>query len=61
MNAIGSIRKSLKVTQEQLASQVGITQSYLSMLERDERRIDLELAAKIAQTLGCKVDDLLKK
>lgn len=61
MNAISSIRKSLKVTQEQLANHVGITQSYLSMLERDERRIDLDLAVKIAEALGCSVNDLIKK
>lgn len=61
MNAIRLLRKRFKVTQDQLANHLGITQSYLSMLERGERRIDLDLAVKIAAALGCSVDDLIVK
>lgn len=61
MNDIRAIRKRFRITQTQLASHLGITQSYLSMLERGERRIDLDMAVKIAAALGCSVDDLIVK
>ena len=40
------------MTAEQLAERAGISQSYLSRMERGERNVSLRNLAKIAQALG---------
>lgn len=61
MNRIREIRKSKNLKQIKLAEMTGIKQGRLSYYEHGKRGIDLETAAVIAEALGCKVDDLIKK
>jgi transcriptional regulator with XRE-family HTH domain len=41
-----------------LAAAAGISQGYLSQLERDEREPTLSIAARLAGVLGISLDDL---
>jgi len=56
MNNIGenikSIRKSKKVTQEVLSKKVGITKTYLSLIETCKKTPSLEIIYKISQALN---------
>ena len=45
--------------QEELAEEVGITQVYLSYLERGERNIDLALAIKICEALKLNINEFV--
>lgn len=61
MKGLRKIRKLRMITQEELATMIGITQAMVSHYETGRRVPDLETAAKIANALGCKVDDLIKE
>lgn len=61
MKGLRKIRKLRMITQEELATMIGITQAMVSHYETGRRVPDLETAAKIAYALGCKVDDLIKE
>lgn len=56
MNDIGlqirKIRQQKKLTLEEVAKRIGKTKSYLSKLERGEKRINLENLQLIANVLG---------
>ena len=52
-------RVGKKVSQNDLAEALGITQSYLSRIEQGARNIDLELAVKICSYLGLNLNDFL--
>lgn len=58
---IRTIRLKRGLSQSDLACRVGTTQTAISRYEMGERSIDLEMAAKIAAALNCKVDDLIKE
>jgi len=45
-------RKGLDMTQAQLASVCGVSESYLSLIEAGERRPSVEAAKRIAGVLG---------
>lgn len=47
------------MTQCELSALVGVSQSALSMYETGQRTPSLPIAARIAQALGCTVDDLI--
>lgn len=57
---ISEIRKSKKITQSELAERTGLTQNHISRIENGEYSPRLDIASKIADALGCKVDDFLK-
>lgn len=57
---IRQIRKSRRLTLEQLAAKVDATSSHLSMLERGERGYTQEMIEPIADALGTTVDALVK-
>lgn len=52
------LRKSRKVTQEQLAEKIGKTHNWISYIESGHRIPNLRLLYKIADALGLKVRDL---
>jgi transcriptional regulator with XRE-family HTH domain len=54
-------RKELNLTQAQLAEKAGVTQGAISMIERGERVPSLDVLVKIADALGCKIDELIRK
>jgi len=49
---IRELRKSLSLTQEQLAERAGISVSFLSMIERGDRVPHLETLAMLSKPLG---------
>ena len=56
---INRIRKEKEITQSYLAEQVGIEPSNISHIERAASKVGLGTLVKIANVLGCSVDDLL--
>lgn len=61
MVAIKEIRKSMNMTQAELAVLCNTTPATICRYETGERVPDLETAAKIADALHCKLDDLIKE
>lgn len=61
MYTIREIRKRRNMTQSDLAQLVDTTQAAISRYENGENSLTLETAARIANALGCKVDDLIKE
>jgi len=53
-------RAVLRMTQTELARRIGVTRSYISMLENGERPITDDLLQRIAAALGCKPEHLLR-
>lgn len=51
-------RRALGVTQSRLAAQVGISASYLNLIEADKRNIGGALVKRIAEALGLAVDEI---
>ena len=44
-----------------LAKAIGVDQSYISLIERNERPLTDELRQKISAVLGCKPEELLRE
>lgn len=59
MNKIKAARKKAKLTQWQLAINVGVTTNYISALERGVKEASLALLTKIAKVLGVNRGDLI--
>lgn len=49
--AIRTLRKNEMINQEKFATSLGITQSYLSLIEKGHKNPSLEVLQKIAETL----------
>ncbi|MDH4419969.1 helix-turn-helix transcriptional regulator [Bacillus cereus] len=60
MNNINNLRKEKGITQEDLASKVGITRAYLSNLENGKHKPSLNVALKIANILESTVEKIFK-
>ena len=54
------LRKKENIFQEELAKKVGVTQSYLSYVEKGYKTPSLEVTKRLADELGVTVDDLIK-
>ena len=52
-------REALKLTQEQLAKNLGLTSQYISIIEQDKRSPSLSTLAKVAEELGVTIDYLV--
>ena len=57
--AVRARRKTLKITQEELAHRAGIHPTYLGDVERGERNIALINILKLAKALGVKAGALI--
>lgn len=55
---VQSIRKSIGISQEELAFRSGLHRTYIGMIERAERNITLVNIKKIADALNVKIGDL---
>ncbi len=51
-------RKSLELTQEELAEKIGIRRAYMGYIEQGRYAPSLEVVEKIARALSLKVSDL---
>ena len=56
---VGMLRKQLKLSQEELAKKIGTSAPIIGRYERNEIKPSIEVAAKIADTLGVSVDYLI--
>lgn len=56
---IRAYRRKLRMTQEQLARNAGISLSFLSYIERGTRKASIETLMNIAHVLNASLDDLL--
>ena len=52
------IRKKLGVSQDQLATKIGVSKSMISRVESGERNLNAENLKKAASALMCSVKDL---
>lgn len=54
-------RKSVDMTQAELSSKLGITESYLSLIEKNERqkRLDITLVVKLAEAFEMPITDVI--
>lgn len=55
------LRKAKKIKQRELAEGVGITQAYLSYIEKGKRNPTLDIVEKIAGELDCEIVLIFKK
>lgn len=58
---IGSVRKAAGVTQVELAERLGKPQSFVSKVERGERRVDVIEFCQVAEALGHDPAELLER
>lgn len=52
VDALIEARKSAGLTQEELASRVGRDQTFISLIERGQRRVDVIEFVRIAKAMG---------
>lgn len=57
---IRSLRMEQGLSQIELAEKIGITQAMLCYIERGSRKLSLDTAKKLADVLGCKVENLVE-
>lgn len=57
-NKIAQLRKPLKLTQEELASAVGVTRQTIISLENGRYNASLQLAHKIARYFGMTIEEI---
>lgn len=57
-NRINELRKSQKLTQDELANAVGVSRQTINAIENDKYNPTLELAIKLARYLRMPVEDL---
>ncbi|MDK9861632.1 helix-turn-helix domain-containing protein [Staphylococcus equorum] len=54
-----TIRKEMKLTQQEMANRIGISQSYFADIEHNRKNISLAVVLRIAQGLGISVNKLI--
>ena len=57
---ISKLRKTQKLSQEQLADKSGLHRTHIGMIERAERNITLQNIEKLANGLGVEIDELFR-
>lgn len=58
INELKKYRERACLSQDQLASAVGVTQRYIGFIEAGDRTPSLKVAKKIADVLNSTVDDI---
>ena len=53
------IRKEMKLTQAEMAKEIGISQSYIADIERNRKNISLAVVLRIAKGLNISVNKLI--
>lgn len=59
LDLLVGLRKKHQITQAELARKVGVTRFAINSIESGRMNPSLPLAAKIADVLECKIDDLI--
>lgn len=57
---IQAIRLNRKLSRNELAKKIGVSQQFIQQIETGQKRPSLETAAHLAAALGCKLDDLVE-
>ena len=52
------VRESRNVTQEAVAQHIGVTQQFISRVEKGTKQISLDLASDVADYLGVSLDEI---
>lgn len=60
-NRLRDIRRDAGYTQDEIATALGMTQSMVLQIERGTKQLSLLNAAKLAEMLGCNIEDLLEE
>lgn len=60
-NRIKEIRKLRKMTQQELADKLGISQAHIARIEKNERGLDIDVLPLFAKALDCEPWELLPK
>lgn len=55
------VRESQSTSQEKLAESAEIDRTYVSMIERGKRNPTLEIANRLAEALGVKLSELIRR
>ena len=58
-NRLKELRKAKKITQEQLAEMIGVSQALIALIEKGKRDIDFTLAEQLAKVLNVKPYELM--
>ncbi len=58
---VRSLRKILKISQEELAFRAGLHKNYISDVERGRRNISIKAIESIAKGLNVEIEDLFIK
>ncbi|MCU7663400.1 MULTISPECIES: helix-turn-helix transcriptional regulator [Bacillus] len=58
MNKLALFRKEKLLSQERLASYVGLSRTYISEIENNKKQPNVKLAIKIAKVLGTNVENI---
>ncbi|MBS6701488.1 MAG: helix-turn-helix transcriptional regulator [Clostridiales bacterium] len=58
MTAIKSLREKIHLTQENVASQLGVGRTAVSMWENGSSQPRADILPELAKVLQCKIDDL---
>ncbi|HDR7389420.1 transcriptional regulator [Bacillus thuringiensis] len=58
MNKLAAFRKEKLLSQERLASYVGLSRTYISEIENNKKQPSVKLAIKIAKVLGTNVESI---
>lgn len=61
MTAIRKLREAKGFSQLEFAMALGVTQGAVSHWENGRRKPDIDDLVRIAELLGCKLDDLIEK
>ena len=59
--SIKDMRIAANMSQEELAQASNVSRVAITRYETGERVPNIEIAARIAKALGCKLDDLIEK
>lgn len=58
---IKEARERKKLSQHEVAVRLGLSQSYVSRIEKGEREVDLAVAIKLCEVLGYDLRDFINK
>jgi len=59
--AIRASRRARRISQEKLAAAAGIHRTYMSAIERGKVNVSLEVAGRLAQALGMKLSEVVRR
>lgn len=59
--AIRMLRRRRRLSQEKLAAAAGIHRTYMSAIERGKANVSLQVAVRLAESLGTSLSELIRK